>query len=79
VLKSSIFTKLIFTKKDKKRVIIVCCKLFLAFFYQKKSKSVFFRMLKNRVFWKRSLFLVKTAKKRKMYFTQIKLKQVKNA
>jgi hypothetical protein len=36
-------------------------------------------MLKNRVFWKRSLFLVKTAKKRKMYFTQIKLKQVKNA
>lgn len=28
VLKSSIFTKLIFTKKDKKRVIIVYFKLF---------------------------------------------------
>tara|TARA_Y200000002_G_C22665383_1_gene657749 strand:+ start:1296 stop:1535 length:240 start_codon:yes stop_codon:yes gene_type:complete len=79
VLKSSIFIKLIFTKKDKKRVIIVCFKLFLAFFYQKKRKSVFFRMLKNRVFWKRSLFLVKTAKKRKMNFLKKRLKQVKNA
>ncbi len=39
---------------------------------------MFFRMLKKRVFWKRPLFLVKTAKKRKMYFAQNKLKQVKN-
>jgi len=65
-------------KKTKKRAIIVYFKLFLAFFIQKTSKIMFFRMLKKRVFWRRSLFLIKTAKKRKMYFVQNKLKQVKN-
>lgn len=39
---------------------------------------MFFRMLKNLVFWRRSLFLIKTAKIGMMNFAKKRQKQVKN-
>ena len=40
---------------------------------------MFFRVMKKRVFWRRSLFLIKTAKIGMMNFSKKRQKQVKNA
>ena len=40
---------------------------------------MFFSMLKKRVFWRRSLFLIKTAKIGMMNFAKKRPKQAKNA
>lgn len=71
------FTKLIFTKKDQKKTKKSANIVYYKLFYPKKSKTLFFSMLKKRAFCRGSLFLVKTAKKREIYFVQKDLKTPK--
>lgn len=66
-----------FTKKTKKRPKKVQILSIISCFIRKKSKTVFFSMLKKRAFCRDSLFLVKTAKKCEIYFVQKDLKMPK--